>query len=296
VGSIRNVGGDMSVHVIDWRITSDCNNKCKFCYASEQIKSMSKEKFFKVTDKIVDSGCKTVCISGGEPLLCNETISVIKRLYEKGLSVYLSTNGTNYIEQRAFIEPYITKLALPLDGFSKDSNLINGREGNNFKVVSDILELYRAQKHYFAIQVGTVLTQKNSNIEHFINMYYVLKNYTVDIWKIYEFIPEGRGIEYANELLVDYASFKQFMEHVKNINQGNRMNVIFLEREKRNAAYFIIRPDGKVMIPIENGVVEERIVGSMLDDEFELIVSRWSQLVNSKNFNDIWNKRVVKNA
>lgn len=284
---IKRIG----IPIIDWRITSYCNNNCQYCYASDQIGELSRKDIFSLIEMIVESGCERVCISGGEPLLCQYTLDVIKELYNNDISIYLSTNGTNYIEQRKFIEPYIAKLALPLDGFDESSNAINGRKCSGFNDVIEILELYKDVEHNFVIKIGTVLTKRNLTKIHFDNMYNVLKNYPVDIWKIYEFIPEGRGIGYERELGIKLEEREIFLSNINDILNSNIINVIFAERKNRNSAYFIIRPDGKVIIPMDGQIVHEKIVGNLLVDSLENILKRWYTYIIIENVEDTMQKR-----
>lgn len=170
---------NVECNIIDWRITAKCNSGCEYCYASANLPEMSLDDINKTIESIVKSGCRTVCISGGEPLLNDNAIYIIRQLHISGISVYLSTNGTEYMKYREEIEKYISKLSLPLDGFDEESNKINGREVfhngtekiSEFKAVKDILDYYENNSHNFAIKIGTVLTSKNLDIAHFQKMY-----------------------------------------------------------------------------------------------------------------------------
>lgn len=290
------MGKNVKIPIIDWRITSVCNNSCKFCYASEQIEELTRSDTFLLIKNIVKSGCKKICISGGEPLLRSRTLEVIKELYNNNISIYLSTNGTNYINQRELIEPYIEKLALPLDGFDEISNVISGRKINGFNVILEILQLYKREEHRFIIQIGTVLTKQNLRKEHFANMYNILKDYPIDIWKIYEFIPEGRGIKYQKELQITTEERFGFLKDINDILNGNIMNIIFAERRKRDSAYFIIRPDGKVIIPVDGENVEEKLIGNALTDRFEDILENWEKLIIVENVEDTTCKRNIEKS
>lgn len=285
----------IGIPIIDWRITSYCNDNCHYCYASDWFGELTRKDIFLLVEKIVESGCKRVCISGGEPLLCQCTLDVIKELYISDISVYLSTNGTNYMEQRKFIEPYITKLSLPLDGFDESSNAINGRKPSGFNDVIEILELYKAVEHKFAIKIGTVLTKKNLTKKHFFNMYDILKNYPVDMWKIYEFIPEERGIKNERELQIKFNELEVFLSSINDILNSNIINVIFTKRKSRNSAYFIIRPDGKVIIPVDRKNVNEKVLGNLLTESLKDILKKWYKYIIIENVEDtVQNRNGIK--
>ena len=158
----------MKIYVIDCRITSKCNNNCNFCYGTKGIDTTS--EIDKIIDSIKSTACEAVCITGGEPLLEDKVFYIIEKLHQLGISVYLSTNGTNYMKNRSRIEPYISKLSLPLDG-DKESNTVNGRENDSYQTVKEILDYYELNKPNFKIKIGTVMTKSNMMQEHFENLF-----------------------------------------------------------------------------------------------------------------------------
>lgn len=74
-----------------------CNLRCPFCHNAELAfescgDEISEEEFFKFLEKrkgVLDG----VCVSGGEPLLCDEIIPFLKKIKDKGFAVKLDTNG-----------------------------------------------------------------------------------------------------------------------------------------------------------------------------------------------------------
>lgn len=278
----------LECNIIDWRITTKCNSKCDYCYASSCCAQMSDQQISIVVNAIISSGCKVVCISGGEPLLNGQVLQIIEKLHNAGISIYLSTNGTEYMKYREELEKYISKLSLPLDGFDEESNRINGR-GNTapdgsiesgFESVKDILDYYETHTHNFAIKIGTVLTSRNTEIVFFNKIFEFLKSYSIDLWKIYEFIPEGRGKEKKNLLTPSPDKLeiftRDFKELQSKISSFGRFECILATRKMRDAAYFIIQPNGQVVLPIdgENGV-DEVIIGNLLDQPINSILEVW---------------------
>lgn len=79
--------------------TGGCNFRCPFCHNSSLVISkeykeeISKEElldFLNKRKKVLDG----VCITGGEPLLHEDTIALIKEIKNLGLKVKLDTNGS----------------------------------------------------------------------------------------------------------------------------------------------------------------------------------------------------------
>jgi len=74
--------------------TTGCNLRCSFCdtkYAYSDGEEMSIEKIIK---SIIKYKCKYVCLTGGEPLIQNDTTSLIDVLIKNKYNVCLETNGS----------------------------------------------------------------------------------------------------------------------------------------------------------------------------------------------------------
>ena len=81
--------------------TTGCNLRCSFCdtkYAYNDGKEMSIKKIVNYISRYV---CKYVCITGGEPLLQNDTLDLINILLERNYMICLETNGSINIKKIA---------------------------------------------------------------------------------------------------------------------------------------------------------------------------------------------------
>lgn len=90
---------DYPEHVACTVFTSGCNMRCPFCHnadlalgddscLSETYDSLM--EFLKARKKVLDG----VCVTGGEPLLHQETINLLTGIKSLGLKVKLDTNGS----------------------------------------------------------------------------------------------------------------------------------------------------------------------------------------------------------
>ena len=261
----------MNFNIIDWRITASCNNKCEYCYASQEIAELPVEKEDKLIDNIKRANFSAVCISGGEPLINIDRVErIIKKLVSKRIQVYLSTNGILYTQYKDRIESHIAKLSLPIDGYDEATCILNGRSVDSFYAVKDILEYYKKHYRKFPIKISTVVTSNNCQTEFFEKMYTFLKNYSdaIDVWKIYEIIPENRGEENFSKLRVENLDLlRKYIDKIK--SSEHDFNIQFIGKNERNKAYFIIRPDGSVIVPKHNeNDTEEKIIGNITEEDF----------------------------
>ena len=74
--------------------TTGCNLRCSYCdtkYAYDSGEEMNIET---ILDTIRKYSCKYICITGGEPLLQTEIMSLINALLKRKYHICLETNGS----------------------------------------------------------------------------------------------------------------------------------------------------------------------------------------------------------
>ena len=81
--------------------TAGCNLRCSFC---DTIYAFDEKREMTITDivkEIKKYNCNHICITGGEPLIQNETNKLIEILCNKGYRLCLETNGSINIKKIA---------------------------------------------------------------------------------------------------------------------------------------------------------------------------------------------------
>lgn len=179
-----------------WAISSDCNFRCKYCYAncgpiadSKAKKYLSPIEYKTIIDKIKDYGFVELVITGGEPLLNSDIFEIANYAKEKGLSCGLLTNGSiikNYDIEKFKIFNYIK---ISLDSARRDINdQLRGR-GSYDKTIEAIKIL---KSNNIRVDIGTVITKYNKdNLEELIT--YLYTKFDVKVHTIANHIPLGRG-------------------------------------------------------------------------------------------------------
>lgn len=103
-----------------------CNVKCSYCdqpQCKNDLKRMSVERVF---DEIRKLRVKTVCITGGEPLIQEEIYSLVYELVANGYAVSIETNGTVEIPdtlRRSY--KYVMDVKCPSSGVDIHNNYKN---------------------------------------------------------------------------------------------------------------------------------------------------------------------------
>jgi MoaA/NifB/PqqE/SkfB family radical SAM enzyme len=79
------------------KLTSQCNARCRFCYAQKDSKSLAEEMRYEEWTALILAakklGCYTVTLSGGEPLLYPRLLDLVRFIRKAGMLVFTTTNG-----------------------------------------------------------------------------------------------------------------------------------------------------------------------------------------------------------
>lgn len=261
--------------LITFRITSRCYNDCKYCFGPKNFKELDFSKLKKLFHVFSLGGVKAILLTGGEPLIRKDFKEIIQELKKYNFKIFLDTNGDLFFKYKDLISKNIDVLGLPIDFVN-----LSYRNKKNFKTVVKILHLYKNQKNRPIIRIGTVATKDNFNDLNKIGN--LLKNYPVDIWKIYEFtIQNVNALKNRSSLEL---SQKEFNKATKNLKKefSKFFKVIVSKRKDRNAAYFFVNPDGSVFIPIDDlDICRQYKIGSIFDSD---ILDKWKKSVSRNNY------------
>ena len=138
---------DTGLHCVHLSLSSECNLRCKYCYAAERVESahprLTLDEYKRLIDDLCDlSAHLSITITGGEPLLNPlwEPVSAYGKAC--GCDMLLLTNGLLINEQNApFIKETFNLVTLSIDGPTRETHSLT--RGDNYDQVmraADILE------------------------------------------------------------------------------------------------------------------------------------------------------------
>ena len=102
-----------------------CNLRCSYCDTRYAYEQGSKMKLAEILQKVATYHCPLIEITGGEPLLQDDTPMLISELLEKGYEVMMETNGTfdiSMVDKRCI---KIVDIKCPTSGESDKNDLEN---------------------------------------------------------------------------------------------------------------------------------------------------------------------------
>lgn len=194
-------------------ITSKCNERCVHCYIphDNKVNSMDSNMLFNILDQCRDMNVLNITISGGEPMLHNSFIDVLKKCNEYNFSVNLLSNLTLLDDEILEEMKRNQLLSVQVSLYSMDAKVhdsITQVEGSYVKTKNAILKLI---ENNIPLQVSCPILKQNIN------------NYSDVInW------GEKQNINIGS----DYVIIASYNHEKENLN--NRLNIEDIESIIRN--------------------------------------------------------------
>jgi MoaA/NifB/PqqE/SkfB family radical SAM enzyme len=147
-------------------VTRKCNLSCRYCmFKNDGRADPSLEDIFIYLDKIKETGCNIISITGGEPTLRKDLPKIIEGCKEKNLISYLNTNG------HLLTASHVNELGnagLDMVNISLDSVSPNINSNKDFGRTREKIDLLieGSEKYGYAIISNQVITKENLHEIH----------------------------------------------------------------------------------------------------------------------------------
>ena len=179
-------------------LTERCNLRCKHCYIGKKDlwreqnykpKEISFKQIKKIIPELKKANVKRINLGGGETPLHKDFIPIVQELYNAGLKISLTTNGTTYNIYKNYLHLF-NDIGISIDFPDKRHCELRGREGVFEKAIETLRNLVGK-----GVKTELVTCIMSLNCKELPQIYNLAKNLGVDMWRLNRFHSSINDLE-----------------------------------------------------------------------------------------------------
>ncbi|MHC4507142.1 MAG: radical SAM protein, partial [Planctomycetota bacterium] len=181
--------------LVAWELTNRCNLRCRHCRAADAGEAvegeLTPEEALHLVDEIAEFAPLTLILSGGEPLVREDFLDIVRAGIKKELRVAVATNGVLLDEAmaRTLKDEGVSRVSLSLDGADAATHDgLRGLEGAYDQLMAAAARLREAGLPF---QINTTVT--TNNVDQVERIAEIVPGLGAVEHHVFMFVPTGRG-------------------------------------------------------------------------------------------------------
>jgi radical S-adenosyl methionine domain-containing protein 2 len=244
------------IPTVNYHLIKPCNMKCTHCFSDfeeYETKWLPIDKAKSIINEIARiKTFKKLNFSGGEPTIYPDIVDLVRLAKGNLMETSLVSNGFNLLRNPDMLKNLqgnLDILALSIDSFHDDTNMVIGRHVNGRVITKDehILLADKCNKLGIKVKVNTVVTKNNCNE--------IMADYVAELkpirWKVLRMLEVSGQNDKALSISPTDEEFQNFVLRNRIAAEVLGVKVVTEDTQDMTGSYLMIGPDGRFFNNVE---------------------------------------------